>query len=121
MKTRFKIVLQLRSKQIYYIIKNLMIITIYFIFSLLVLCSNETYGYLCREQCGECRYNTTCHNANGTCINGCEPGYFGELCKTCMFKHFDICLCLIRMYVKSVKKKPMYGTFLTYSAKSSTE
>ena len=45
-------------------------------------CEHGTYGIECRERCGNCLNMDNCDNINGTCLNGCSPGYFGHLCKT---------------------------------------
>ena len=50
------------------------------------------FGQDCNERCGECLGKEQCHHVNGSCINGCKPGYKGTMCTTgsqslliCMF------------------------------------
>lgn len=45
-------------------------------------CDRGSYGANCNETCGHCRYENPCFNVNGTCVNGCDAGYTGHLCKT---------------------------------------
>lgn len=46
-----------------------------------IACENGTYGQECANTCGQC-IDDFCFHTNGTCLNGCGPGYIGELCKT---------------------------------------
>ena len=46
-----------------------------------IACENGTYGQECANTCGQC-IDDFCFHTNGTCLNGCGPGYVGELCKT---------------------------------------
>ena len=48
-----------------------------------IACADGTYGLECNELCGHCKIKTNCHHTNGTCLGGCEPGFLGDLCKTC--------------------------------------
>lgn len=42
------------------------------------------YGLLCENRCGRCARNDDCHFITGECIGGCQPGFFGSVCKmTC--------------------------------------
>ena len=43
------------------------------------MCEDGTFGEGCME-CGHCKYNRPCNKFNGTCSDGCAPGYEGELC-----------------------------------------
>ena len=45
-------------------------------------CEKGTYGQNCDEKCGNCVDLDDCNRINGTCLNGCSPGYFGALCKS---------------------------------------
>lgn len=38
-------------------------------------CPAGLYGEHCSNNCGNCLNNTNCHHVNGTCSEGCEPGY----------------------------------------------
>ena len=53
-----------------------------FFFYLLKACENGTYGLECMEMCGHCSNSSVCNNVNGTCLDGCDPGYTEHLCKT---------------------------------------
>ena len=48
---------------------------------LLIACENGTYGRDCNKTCGHCRDGSSCLHTNGTCLTGCDSGYFGDLCK----------------------------------------
>lgn len=43
-------------------------------------CNNGMYGDLCQNECGHCAETPQCHHINGTCLNGCLPGYTSEFC-----------------------------------------
>ena len=43
-------------------------------------CNNNKYGLNCSETCGKCRDFSQCHYINGSCLNGCDPGFLGERC-----------------------------------------
>ena len=43
-------------------------------------CKNNKYGSNCSETCGNCRDLSQCHYINGSCLNGCGPGFLGEKC-----------------------------------------
>ena len=45
-------------------------------------CNFGSYGLSCKNVCGHCLDEQTCDHTNGTCLNGCDPGYFGDLCIT---------------------------------------
>ena len=45
-------------------------------------CNNGTYGSECNNTCGHCVNDDVCIHTNGTCLNGCDSGYVGDLCKT---------------------------------------
>ena len=46
----------------------------------LIECVNGTFGQDCNERCGECVEKEQCHHVNGSCVNGCKPGYRGIRC-----------------------------------------
>lgn len=58
-------------------------------------CENGTYGSMCHEACGECSFNQTCHFVTGICPNGCNPGFYGDLCNERMLKNV---LLVIKFY-----------------------
>lgn len=43
-------------------------------------CPAGLYGEHCSNNCGNCLNNTNCHHVNGTCSEGCEPGYQEHNC-----------------------------------------
>lgn len=43
-------------------------------------CNQGTYGKDCQHRCGSCINQTHCHYVNGTCLEGCGPGYLGQRC-----------------------------------------
>lgn len=45
------------------------------------MCQNGTYGQDCRDTCGFCLNDEDCSTVNGTCVQGCLPGYTGDKCK----------------------------------------
>lgn len=36
----------------------------------------------CLETCGNCLGDETCYNVDGMCMDGCNEGFKGDLCKT---------------------------------------
>ena len=61
----------------------------------LLACNQGTYGRDCNKTCGHCLQQTDCHHINGTCLTGCKPGYFGELCKERKFYRHLLCVFVI--------------------------
>lgn len=45
-------------------------------------CESGTYGKECKGRCGHCLNSTDCFHVNGTCLNGCGPGFRGNMCTT---------------------------------------
>ena len=45
-------------------------------------CDPGKYGYRCNDTCGQCRDKGMCFHTNGSCLSGCDTGYYGDLCKT---------------------------------------
>ena len=43
-------------------------------------CDSGTFGRECRNICGKCKGNNQCHHINGTCMEGCHPGFIGLQC-----------------------------------------
>lgn len=43
-------------------------------------CPVGLYGDHCNNNCGNCLNNTNCHHVNGTCSEGCDPGYYEHNC-----------------------------------------
>ncbi|XP_012937090.1 receptor-type tyrosine-protein phosphatase T [Aplysia californica] len=48
--------------------------------SILADCDPGYFGWKCRLQCGRCLGGAVCEPVNGTCRQGCAPGYYGEHC-----------------------------------------
>lgn len=46
-------------------------------------CENGKYGLHCENNCNHCQQDTQCHNVNGSCLQGCSPGYTGPFCNIC--------------------------------------
>lgn len=44
-------------------------------------CPNGHFGRKCLENCGKCLTDQICNNVNGTCMDGCNKGFKGNLCK----------------------------------------
>ena len=44
------------------------------------VCDNGMFGQDCNDRCGKCLGKEQCHHVNGSCINGCKPGYKGIMC-----------------------------------------
>ena len=45
-------------------------------------CSNYSYGPGCNQTCGQYLDDLPCHHVNGSCLEGCAPGFEREDCKT---------------------------------------
>ena len=44
-------------------------------------CSDKTWGVNCENQCSEhCGGSGQCDVKNGTCLEGCKPGFHSERC-----------------------------------------
>ena len=39
------------------------------------------FGKHCQEVCGKCLNDGQCHHINGSCLYGCNPGYYGIDCR----------------------------------------
>ena len=44
------------------------------------VCDAGSYGQSCNSTCGQCLDQEPCHHVNGTCIEGCDPGFKGNMC-----------------------------------------
>lgn len=51
-------------------------------------CAVGYFGTYCQSSCSQGCKNNLCAKDTGTCIDGCEPGYFndGELCLRCPYR-----------------------------------
>lgn len=43
-------------------------------------CDGGTFGPRCINMCGQCAQNEHCHHINGSCLNGCDPGFYENQC-----------------------------------------
>lgn len=43
-------------------------------------CLDQTYGLECQQNCGNCENKEPCNHVNGSCLNGCDSGYYGDKC-----------------------------------------
>ena len=69
--------------------KMVMLYILAFGFCTLLGCENGTYGENCNNMCGHCIDGEFCDHTNGSCLNGCNPGYVGDECKTSEFDMFN--------------------------------
>lgn len=75
-----------------------------FIYKWFSACLNGKYGPNCREICGHCYNNSDCYHGNGTCLEGCDPGYWNHECKTRTFFFYNQSLKhMCAFYDNSVK------------------
>ena len=65
------------QKSYYYMFRTLTVLCWLFTYT---ECDIGTFGRGCREICVQCKENTTCHHINGTCMEGCNPGFIGLQC-----------------------------------------
>ena len=45
------------------------------------MCDDGMYGVNCSKTCGACEDNEACHHINGSCLTGCDRGYYGQRCE----------------------------------------
>ena len=43
-------------------------------------CDGKMFGKNCEELCGKCFNDEQCDHINGSCMNRCNPGYYGITC-----------------------------------------
>ena len=69
-----------------------------------VACDNGTYGLNCDFHCGACLNSEQCHHMNGACLNGCDPGFQGGLCKESklLIIHVHLIFILLCCHVRGV-------------------
>lgn len=49
-----------------------------------IACKPFMYGPRCTRYCGHCQHGVPCSMDTGACPGGCEEGWIGERCTTCM-------------------------------------
>lgn len=54
-----------------------------------IACNRGSYGFGCKERCGQCRDLNQCYHITGTCQTGCDPGYGGDMCNT---SRYSLCI-----------------------------
>ena len=59
------------------------------------VCPMGTYGENCTGKCGNCAGNQSCDHMTGKCYGGCEAGFQGDKCDTCMFYFLKLASSLI--------------------------
>lgn len=50
--------------------------------SFFIECISGLYGNECNFNCSQFCHDQVCYGATGECVNGCQDGYIGGLCKT---------------------------------------
>lgn len=48
-------------------------------------CGIGKYGINCQYKCGHCKEEFHCYHTDGSCLDGCAPGYKGPLCNICKY------------------------------------
>lgn len=48
--------------------------------SFIIECDTRRYGDGCQRNCGHCFNMAQCDHVNGTCLQGCEAGFLGQMC-----------------------------------------
>lgn len=51
------------------------------VFYYIIECNDRKYGDGCQRKCRLCLNMTQCDHVNGTCSQGCEAGYQGQMCE----------------------------------------
>lgn len=54
---------------------------VWFVF-FFIECISGLYGNECNFKCSQFCHEELCYGSTGECVNGCEDGYIGGLCKT---------------------------------------
>ena len=76
--------------------EQLLLKHVFQIYFYIYACENLTYGLDCREICGNCLNLKQCNHINGSCMEGCDPGFQGEKCVRGAFNN----LVFLHMYYK---------------------
>jgi hypothetical protein len=78
--------------------------TKYIVYLICILaCDNGTYGLNCDFHCGACLNSEQCDHVNEICLNGCDPGFQGRLCKESklLSQLYRICI-ILRGYMYAI-------------------
>ena len=73
-------------------------------------CSHGKFGHDCKDTCGMCLGEEQCHHINGTCLNGCDPGYYGTFCTKGIYKIILVFL----IYNRNTYLHPKFETYLVF-------
>lgn len=57
-------------------------------------CDGGKYGRGCSLTCGACINNTPCQHINGSCLQGCGPGFKGQKCDEGLWSLIRLCIIL---------------------------
>ena len=68
----------------------------------MIACRTGTYGKNCNDTCGHCLNPGECYHVNGTCVEGCEAGYQGNLCETSPYSIFSLSLKRFRDFLQTL-------------------
>jgi hypothetical protein len=74
-------------------------------------CSDNQYGPGCNQTCGKCREDKQCHHINGSCNDGCKPGYLGTKCDE---GNSNKCKCLTKI-LALISQSKVYVNSVCYS------
>ena len=80
--------------------KNTSLLNVYYFLA----CENSLYGIECNSTCGHCSSQNDCFHENGTCFNGCELGYSGDLCQNGKVntKYFFLIIIVIQCQINNI-------------------
>lgn len=92
-----KLPCELPTSSVYFFLNTLKVKRSYdYLFCFCLECSGGMFGEGCSSQCEQCADNLQCHHINGTCLNGCKPGYTSQLCnqrRWIIFLKFNVSYC----------------------------
>ena len=54
--------------------------------SFILECDGNTHGLECNKSCGYCFNREQCDHVTGSCLNGCDKGFYGDKCDKGMFE-----------------------------------
>lgn len=60
-----------------------------------LVCPSGYFGMNCRGICtGQCIRDEPCDHVSGICLSGCEDGYIGAYCNSCMIRTYFAVGCV---------------------------